>query len=182
MGERSVRYEKYLTEAKLVQIVQEISGSNFEKAQAPVSGGSRSRWDCAFRAIDGRRVCVEFDGNDHYQSSLAIKADREKDRAAAAQGHRVVRVPYWVQLTTATATHYFGWDITVEQNYAHGFIDSKIFPASFCEMGIERFRTELDSLPISVRDDVVRSLRDRSSRYGDAYVLPTSMLHLLADA
>jgi hypothetical protein len=54
----------------------------------------------------------------------------------------------------------------IEQSFPHGFITTKLFPASFCELGIERFRDELLALPDSVRDAVVLSLRARVEEYG----------------
>jgi hypothetical protein len=126
------------------------------------------------------KVAVEFDGDEHYRHSLKIKVDREKDAYARADGYRVVRVPYWVQLTTTTLRHYFDLDAEVVQDFPHGFITTKVFPASFCELGIERFRGELERLPPEVRDAVVKSLRERSVEHGVEYVLPTTLRSLIA--
>ena len=54
-------------------------------------------------------------------------------------------LPYWIQLDTATLAHFFSLDVKIEQSFPHGFITTKLFPASFCELGIERFRAELQS-------------------------------------
>ena len=59
---------------------------------------------------------------------------------------RVVRVPYWVQLDRTTLGHYFGLSAEIEQRFPHGFITTKLFPASYCELGVERFRRELEAL------------------------------------
>src|ERR1035438_355061 len=45
-----------------------------------------------------------------------------------------------------------GLEAEIDQSFPHGFITTKLFPASFCELGIERFRAELLALPGSVRD------------------------------
>jgi hypothetical protein len=55
--------------------------------------------------------------------------------------------PDWVQLDSLTLKHYFGLDVKIEQSFPHGFITTKLFPASFCELGIERFRAELAAFP-----------------------------------
>ncbi len=92
---------------------------------------------------NGETVLVEYDGDEHYRDSLKIKADAHKASLAITHGTRLVRVPYWAQLTNQTARHYFGLEAEIEQSFPHGFITTKLFPASFCEMGVERFRREL---------------------------------------
>ena len=120
-------------------------------------------------------LLVEFDGDEHYRHTLKIKADIEKDEAASVSGYKVVRFPYWVQLTTETLCHYFGLDAQVVQDFPHGFIVTKIFPASFCELGVERFRGELERLPGGVRAAVVKSLWDRAKEHGRKYVVPGTL-------
>jgi hypothetical protein len=68
---------------------------------------------------------------------------------------------------------------TIEQSFQHGFIITKLFPASFCELGIERFRAELVPLPASVRDAVISSLRQRVAEHGLPYVLPKLLADLI---
>jgi hypothetical protein len=71
-------------------------------------------------------------------------------------------------------------EAVVEQTFPHGFITTKLFPASFCELGIERFQAELFTLPLIVRAAVVSSLRERVAEHGLQYVLPTSLVHIIA--
>ena len=123
-------------------------------------------------------VLVEYDGDDHYRDSMKIRADRERDQIAKAGGMRVARMPYWVQLDSVTVEHYFGFPAEIEQTFPHGFITTKLFPASFCELGIERFRHDLASLPEQVRVAVIKSLRDRAEEYGLEYVLSSALQYL----
>jgi len=125
----------------------------------------------AFRR-DGRTVIVEYDGDEHYCNTLKIKIDREKDEKARSLDFAVVRFPFWVQLDTLTAKHYFGLEAEVIQDFPHGFITTKWFPASFCELGLQRFRSELESLPETVRTSVLDSLETKASKHGADYVLP----------
>src|SRR3989442_7978645 len=106
---------------------------------------------------------------------MKIKADQEKDVLASENRMRLVRIPYWVQLDNIMATHWFGLEANIEQSFPHGFITTKLFPASFCELGVVRFRRELDSLPAQVRHAVVASLRDRAAEHGVEYVLPSEL-------
>ncbi|HQP37119.1 MAG TPA: hypothetical protein PLI95_18165 [Polyangiaceae bacterium] len=82
-------------------------------------------------------------------------------------------MPYWVQLDTVMLQHWFGIDAVIDQGFPHGFISTKIFPASFCAMGILRFERELAALPEPVKAAVLRSLRDRAEEHGLGYVMPT---------
>ena len=141
--------------------------------------GSRRRWDMWF-TTEGGRVVVEYDGDEHYRSTLKIKADIEKEGLAREHGLRLIRIPYWVQLDTTTLSYYFGLTADIEQDFPHGFITTKVFPASFCEMGIARFRRELEALPGSVRAEVVASLRERAEEHGVEYVVSSGLRDLLA--
>ncbi len=171
--------ESYLTEWKLAAALQQLVGDAWEGGQKTLPG-SRRRFDMAFRS-GGSTVLVEYDGDDHYRDSLKVRADRQKDALAAAAGMRLVRVPYWVQLDGLMTRHWFGLEAEVEQTFQHGFITTKLFPASFCELGVARFVRELDALPNPVRLAVVSSLRDRAMEYGTEYVLPSALRELLTD-
>ena len=84
-----------------------------------------------------------------------------------------------MQLDDLTLKHYFGFETKIEQSFPHGFITTKLFPASFCELGVERFRLELLALPQNVREAVISSLRQRASEYGLQYVLPKALVDLI---
>lgn len=167
----------FLTEAKLATAIEQLVGGDWVGTQVTLPG-SRSRWDVAFRH-GGSQVLVEFDGDEHYRDSLKIKADQKKNSLALTTGNKVVRIPYWVQLNNVTAEYYLGISADIRQNFQHGFITTKIFPASFCELGIDRFKRELDGLPTEVREAVINSLRDRIQDHGRDYVLPTSLRNLI---
>jgi hypothetical protein len=169
----SITISGYLEQSKLEAALQQLVGNGWRGRELTVPGTKR-RWDMAYE-LSGQTTIVEFDGDAHYRDPLKIKVDRDKDRIALGLHYRVVRFPYWIQLTTETLDFYFGLQADVIQSFAHGFITTKLFPASFCELGISRFRAELASLPASVRDSVVASLRDRINEHGREYVIPTSI-------
>jgi hypothetical protein len=73
---------------------------------------------------------------------------------------------------------YFDLKANVIQEFPHGFIATKLFPVSYCEMGIERF-VELYSLPVAVRDAVIKSLNERAAEHGKEYVLPTKLQSII---
>lgn len=172
-----IQISGHLTEEKLAKAIQVLVGPRWLGCQVN-TGRGKSTWDMAY-ALDGSTVAVEYDGPDHYRNTLKIKADGEKNDFATANGIRLIRVPFWVQLTTSTLAHYFQFNARVEQNFPHGFITTKYFPASFCELGIERFRAELDALPADVKTAVVSSLADRVKDHGVERVLPASLRSLV---
>lgn len=174
----SVIIEGYLTEEKLAKALSEVVGSRWGGTQLRVEGTKR-RWDMWFVQGAGK-VVVEFDGDEHYRNTLKLKVDQEKDAIASEHGLRVVRIPYWVQLDAVTSRHYFGIEADIRQDFPHGFIVTKVFPASYCEMGIERFKTELAGLPETVRAAVVKSLGERAKEHGLEYVLPSSLIGLIS--
>jgi hypothetical protein len=136
-----ITVEGYLTEPKLVDVLKTLSGDDWRGGQLKLPN-SRRRWDCAFQGSDCI-VAVEYDGERHYINSLKIKADREKNALAAKHGIKVVRFPYWIQLTSETLSHYLGLTAKITQDFPHGFITTEWYPASFCELGVERFQSEL---------------------------------------
>ena len=170
---QTITIEKYLTEEKLVVALRQILGPSQVDAQFSVQG-SRKRWDAAFSIGDVPYV-VDYDGDEHYRNALKVKSDAEKDLEASAQGYSVVRIPYWVQLDTVTAGYYFGLNIEIVQDFPHGFISTRIFPASFCELGVARFLRELNQLPEGVRADVLESLAARAEEHGVEDVLPAEL-------
>jgi hypothetical protein len=174
-----VQIDGCLLQHKLEQVLAAIVGSAaWRGKEVQVISGRRQRWDMVYVGALGK-VAVEFDGDEHYRHTLKIKSDLEKDELAKLGGYGVVRVPYWVQLTSETLEHYFSLEADIIQDFPHGFITTKVFPASFCELGIARFERELNSVPTTVRRAVISSLRDRSREHGIEYVVPQKLTGLL---
>ena len=174
----TVTIDGYLVQSKLEDALCKIVGSDCWRGRETRLPVGRRRWDMSYE-IDGQITVVEFDGDEHYRNTLKIKTDEEKDQVAMEYGLRVVRIPYWIQLTTETLHHYFKLSAVIRQDFPHGFITTKIFPASFCELGVARFERELTSLPAGVRNAVAASLRERCREYGNAYVVPSSLRNVL---
>jgi hypothetical protein len=171
--------ESKLDEDKLASALQQLVGAAWVGRQVSLPG-SRCKFDMAFRRSGVTTVLVEYDGDEHYRKSLKIRADLHKDELASASGSPLVRVPYWVQLDRVMARHWFDLDAEIEQSFPHGFITTQLFPASFCELGVGRFRRELEALPAAVRGAVIGSLRDRVAKYGIEYVLPKELRGLVS--
>lgn len=70
-------------------------------------------------------------------------------------------------------------DAEILQDFPQGNVTTKVFPASFCELGVARFQRELNSLPVRIQAEVIESLRVRCQEQGNPYVLPSSLQHVL---
>ncbi|MFV8834746.1 hypothetical protein ACNSTU_07235 [Aquisalimonas sp. APHAB1-3] len=170
----TVEIEGFLLQRKLDLALRKIVGESWSGAEVKV-GGTRYRWDMTYTRF-GQTVAVEFDGDEHYRDTRKIRVDRIKDEIAHENGYSVVRFPYWIQLTTETLWHYFGLQANVIQSFPHGFIDSRAkLPASFCELGIERFKDEMAWLSDDVRNRVLDSLADWCAKYEKHYVVPSEL-------
>lgn len=132
---------------------------------------------------DELKLIVEFDGPRHYTEPSRIVNDKIRDAFYLEHGYETVRIPMFVQLTPATIKTLFGIDCqTVNMTYGHGFIaDTKtlVLPASFCELGIIKFKRDLEKFSC-IRTDIIESLRTKISKLGDIdLVLPPSLRYLL---
>jgi len=182
---KTVKYEGYLTQQKLASLLKEALKDKYTSfiEEQKVVGNPRCRWDIYMTFPDGREIAVEFDRDQHYRDTLVMKLDLEKEDLADEAGIEVVRIPYWVQLTDDTAKHYFDdlFDgIHIEQDYPHGFIKSKIFPASYCALGVERFMAELHDLPYDIFVEILMNLFDRAfdEAYAPEFIIPGVMADL----
>ncbi len=175
----AVRVTGHLLQHSLETALHAVVGPENWLGREITVPNTRMRWDMGFKRKDGQVVIVEYDGDTHYCDPFKIKTDAVKDAAAGALGYAVVRMPFWVQLTTVTLKHFFGLDAIVETEFPHGFITTRFFPSRFCGLGIARFRRELDALPEQVRADVITSLRERSKEHGVDCILPPSLVSLV---
>jgi hypothetical protein len=165
----------FLREARLAEIIGALVPDRFVP-QFKIDE-RQFRWDIKYETPKGRYL-VEYDGDEHYRNTVVIRSDEEKDRLARANGFTSVRFPYWLQLDSFTLEHFFGLSAEIDQMFPHGFITTKLFPASFCEKGVARFAREFGQLPEHLRVAVLSSLRDRAAELGAEYVLPTPLQHL----
>jgi len=136
------------------------------------------------------KLIVEYDGDPHYNKTHRIFKDVEKEKWFNSLGYAVIKIPYFIQLSNETIKYYFGIEFEIKQKFPHGFIgDSAVFPCDYCEIGIEKFKKEMNELKSvpsnylveggTVFDDIVLSLYEKTIKFGDVrYVLPTSLLYL----
>lgn len=163
-----IEVDGYLTQQKLIDIVRNIPEFMNILLESRV-GDTRCRWDILVD-YNGKKIAIEFDGDRHYWDSTTIRLDNIKNKIAEESGIKVIRIPYFIQLTKETFKYYFGFSIDIEQDFPHGFITTKIFPASYSRLGYLRYTNELKNLPENIVKDIDNSLKKQSEKYGSEYV------------
>lgn len=93
------------------------------------------------------KLCVEFDGPDHFTKANIIQADIRKDEILKELNYEVIRVPYFFQLNTEGISCLFELDVDIDYGFKHGFISKNVtLPANFCEQGVWKFKDILHRL------------------------------------
>jgi len=136
---------------------------------------SKSRCRPDFR-IDALMLIIEFDGYQHYTTPSVIVRDMLKDDLYRKMGYHVIHIPYFIQMSTEIIKILFNKEISVEQQYPHGFHDkSAIIPAAFCTLGLNRFKKDLDTFNI-VADDIRNSLNIKVKELGNSHLVYNVMI------
>ena len=168
--------ERFLTEKSLGEFLTEFipNGDWISQYKLP---NSRFRVDWF---SDILKLCVEFDGYQHYTSSKQIVLDLKKDELCSDLGIEIVRIPYFVQLSRSIIDLIFSLDIpNFKQTFPHGFISKKktmVFPSDFCYLGIKRFESDLKKFSC-IRSEILDSLKCRS--VDKRIILPEPLFNLL---
>lgn len=169
---------KYLTEESLYLALEKIFPSEvFIRDKIVPLSNSKKRPD--YRC-DQLKLIVEFDGDQHYRSAKKIKSELIKDQTFQQIGYHIVRIPYFVQISSLTIEKLFGRKILFEQTFPHGFIDKKvIMPSDFCELGIKKFEKDLERFNY-IKTDIINSLKEKVIELDDIeLVVPSSLEYLL---
>jgi hypothetical protein len=119
------------------------------------------------------KIAFEYDGPDHYDKVSNHERDLRKNQLCLTEGIRLVRWPYYFQLTKDVARYLFPNHYTdnkyqeairivygatdESQILAPGLHGSKFTPANFTSLGIKRFINDLNSAPVSLRSQVIHS-------------------------
>jgi len=170
---------EHLTEKNLGLILTELFPNNdfIHNKGVPEANNTRTRPD--YRSKE-RKLIIEFDGDTHYCKSNVIKSDFKKDIDYASIGYRIFRIPYFVQITTKMLKDIFDENIKWNQRFTHGFISPKVtLPADYCDLGIKRFKNDLDRFDYHA-EDIVHSLKNKLKEKNDMeLILPDSLLYLI---
>ena len=109
-------------------------------------GGKRHRIRPDYLS-ESLRTVIEFDGVQHYQKPEVILRDMRNTETYESSGYKVIRLPFFVNLTRGHIIKLFGVDTGREMcPLVHSF-NSRITPACFCPAGIKRMREILADFP-----------------------------------
>lgn len=160
--------EGYLTQDKLYKTLKAIFPS--AKPEVPVKQRKLLRWDVMLEH-EGNTFVVEYDGDSHYRDHNVQKRDEFKKGCANSDNFKLVRIPYFIQLTNESFEYYFGFSLeslgyTIKQDFPHGFIDKKVvYPINFNTAGTNRMLGELEDFNYkgsSIAKEVISSLLETS--------------------
>lgn len=100
---------------------------------------------------DSLRMIVEFDGMPHYTDPAVIIKDDNNSNIYRQNGYKVVRIPYFIQLTNDAVEKLFG--VKVKEplfNVTYpslGGVEMKHNPSCLCPEGLKRMAKEFKSFP-----------------------------------
>lgn len=109
----------------------------------------RSAWRPDYRS-EKLKMIIEFDGLQHYTNPQNILADKLKTEEYQKAGYRVIRIPYFIQLTNQVVKTIFNVDITTplfDPTVASMSIHWGNTPAFLCPAGIKRMAKEFKQFP-----------------------------------
>ena len=96
------------------------------------------------------KLIIEFDGTPHYKNANKIKEDEYNTRQYENAGYKVVRIPYFIQLSNKAIRTLFGVDIQepmFDETIPSMGPKGKNSPATLCELGIKRMAREFLAFP-----------------------------------
>lgn len=169
--------KRYLNKTNLGKILSELFKDNSFKYRKQIQG-YRADYCC-----DALKLIVEFDGIDHYQKSTVVQSDAAKDTMLTSLGYTVVRIPFFVQMSSEVIKNLFKIDIDFIQTFPHGFISKKainITPAHFCPLGLKRFVNDLNKFSY-IKQDILNSLKDMTKTYHADFVYPLGSKEIFND-
>lgn len=169
----------YLTEADLGVILSVIFPALEFVHDKSVPGSKNARWRPDYRC-EKIKLIIEFDGDSHYCKAARIISDHEKDAEYKSLGYKIIRIPYFIQMTSDVLAHVFGISKPFTKKYPHGFIDPKaVLPADFCELGIQKFVADLSTFSFH-KNEVINSLIQQiAMKKNINLVLPPSIQYLI---
>ena len=99
---------------------------------------------------DSLKLVIEFDGVQHYTNPARIEKDIENKKIYEKCGYKVVRIPYFIQLTNKAVEQMFG--VNVKEPLFDGSIPSlgisgNHSPAFLCPAGLKRMAEEFVNYP-----------------------------------
>jgi len=136
-------------------IFPEIHDWIHDKALGEVSGEKiRSRPDYRSEKL---KLIIEFDGLQHYTKPDIILKDQRLSEVYTRLGYKVVRIPYFIQLTNKAVKTLFGIDVPeklFDESISSLGIQGLNTPAYLCPAGVKRMAEEFKRFPEQYKTNI----------------------------
>lgn len=96
------------------------------------------------------KLIIEFDGLQHYTKPDIIEKDLKNTELYKRFGYKVVRIPYFIQLSKKTVKYLFNVDVSEElfdETISSLGIEGQNTPAYLCPAGVNRMAEEFKKFP-----------------------------------
>jgi hypothetical protein len=103
------------------------------------------------------RLIVEFDGLQHYTNPDIIEKDIENTKLYSSVGYKVVRIPYFIQLTNRAVKTMFDVEVSEElfdEKISSLSTNGRNSPAYLCPAGVKRMAEEFKSFPEQYKTNI----------------------------
>ena len=99
---------------------------------------------------DSLKLIIEFDGLPHYKNPDTIQKDSDNQKIYEQCGYKVVRIPYFIQLSNDVVEQLFGVKVKeplFDDSFPSLGISGRHSPAYLCPAGIRRMAKEFMKFP-----------------------------------
>lgn len=111
--------------------------------------GTKSRKRPDYRS-ESLKLIIEVDGVPHYDNPETIRNDIESTKMYESAGYKVVRIPYFIQLSNRAVKTLFGVEVKedlFDETIPSMGIQGKNTPAFICPYGVKRMAEEFKRFP-----------------------------------
>ncbi len=124
------------------------------------------------------KLIIEFDGLQHYTNPKNIRTDRENQQTYESFGYRVIRIPYFIQLTQSVVKEMFGIDIPFslfDPTLPSMSVRWKNTPAYCCPAGITRMAQDFRRYPQQYEVNLRQLTADDDEELSGVNILKAAM-------
>ena len=103
------------------------------------------------------KLIIEFDGLQHYTKPDIIEKDYRLTELYESLGYKVVRIPYFIQLTNKAVKTLFGVEVSeklFKENISSLGIKGLNTPAYLCPAGVKRMAEEFKNFPEQYKTNI----------------------------
>lgn len=103
------------------------------------------------------KLIIEFDGLQHYTKPDVIEKDLKTTELYKSLGYKVVRIPYFIQLTNKAVKTLFDIDVSEElfdEKISSLGIEGQNTPAYLCPAGVKRMAGEFKNFPEQYKTNI----------------------------